>query len=195
MIIIGLTGGIGSGKSTVAELFEKLDVAVIDTDIIARELVQINTPAYQEIVKQFGDEILLQNHTIDRAALKQRIINNEEQRLKLEAILHPLIQQQVTNRIKTLRGHYCIIVIPLLVGKANYPMLDRILVIDAANSLQIERVSQRDGMGSSNVEKLIALQATREERLALADDVIVNEQDLVNLRNATQKMHDKYMKL
>ncbi len=195
MMIVGLTGGIGSGKSTVAALFEKLGVNIIDTDIIAKKLVEVDLPAYQAIVKHFGDEILLPNKEIDRAKLKQRIIINDEDRLSLENILHPRIQEEVDEQIKHVSGSYCIVVIPLLVEKGNYPILDRILVIDSPLDLQIERVSKRDGLTNIDIEKLIAIQAPRQQRLDAADDIITNDKGLAELTNAIQQMHAKYLKL
>lgn len=195
MMIVGLTGGIGSGKSTVAELFAELGVNIIDTDVIAKELVKINQPAYHEIVKHFGNNILLPNQEINRSNLKQRIICNDEDRLNLENILHPLIQQVVNDQIKLASGSYCIVVIPLLVEKGNYPMLNRTLVIDSPVDLQIERVSRRDGLTNTDIEKLIAIQAPRQQRLDAADDIIINDKGLAELNNATQQMHAKYLKL
>jgi len=195
MMIVGLTGGIGSGKSTVADLFAKMGVAIIDTDIIAKALVGINKPAYLDIIKQFGDEILLPNRELDRALLKQRIINNSDERIALENILHPLIQEKVKAEVNTATGKYCVVVIPLLVEKANYPMLDRILVIDTSIEHQIARASQRDDLQRTDLKKLIAIQATREQRLAAANDVIDNTQGLAELATATQQIHDKYLTL
>lgn len=195
MMVVGLTGGIGSGKSTVAELFARQGIDIIDTDVIARQLVKPDQAAYQEIIESFGEEILLANRQLNRAALKQRIINNASERLKLESILHPRIQQTVEQHLKTASGHYCIVVIPLLAEKANYPILDRILVIDTPVSQQIKRISQRDALDPDSIEKLLAIQATREQRLAIADDVIINDRGLAELSAATQKIHDKYMKL
>lgn len=195
MIIVGLTGGIGSGKSTVANLFAKLGTAIIDTDVIAKELLELDKPAYLDVVKCFGDCILLPNREIDRFSLKQRIISNNEDRSNLENILHPLIQQIVKKRIKLATGSYCIIVIPLLIEKNNYPMLNRILVIDATVNKQIERVRQRDGLTQSDIKKFITLQASRQQRLDAADDVISNDQGLAELTAATQLMHAKYLKL
>jgi len=195
MMIVGLTGGIGSGKSTVADLFATLGINIIDTDVIAKELVRINAPAYLDIVKYFGNEILLPNHELDRAALKSHIINNEDERIYLENLLHPLIQQVVKDRIKEATSHYCIVVIPLLVEKANYPMLDRILVVDTPVEQQVARVAQRETLSKADIMKLIAIQATREQRLAVADDVISNDQGISELTAATRQMHDKYLKL
>ena len=195
MMIVGLTGGIGSGKSTVAELFAGFGVPVIDTDVIARELVVPCEPAYHAIVKHFGKGILTANQELDRTALKQRILNDDHQRQALENILHPVIHETVAARLQQLDSDYCIVVIPLLVEKARYTMLDRILVVDTPVAEQIARISQRDGADTSTIEKLIAIQASRDERLARADDVILNDQGLPELTAATRQLHDKYMNL
>jgi len=195
MIVIGLTGGIGSGKSTVANIFSELGVPVIDTDIIAREVVEPNQPAYQAIVEQFGSSILTQTQTLDRANLRKRILNNDDDRLTLEGILHPIILETVKTRLKQFNNQYCIVVIPLLIENNRYTMIDRTLVIDTSIEKQLERASQRDSVSKSDIERLIAIQANRDERLAAADDVILNEQDMHTLRTATLAMHDKYMNL
>ena len=196
MMIIGLTGGIGSGKSTIADLFADLGIPIIDTDIIAREIVEIGKPAYHAIIEQFGSEILTASKELDRTLLKQRIVNDDEQRTALEDILHPLIFQNVETQLQQLSSHYCIVVIPLLVEKNSYAnILDRILLVDTPESEQISRVSQRDNMDKSTIEKLISIQATRDERLAAADDVIINDKGLNELQAATLQMHDKYMNL
>ena len=196
MMIIGLTGGIGSGKSTVADLFADLGVPIIDTDIIAREIVDIGKPAYHAIIDKFGSEILTTSKELDRAALKQRIINDDNQRTILEDILHPRIFENVETQLQQLNTSYCIVVIPLLVEKNSYTnILDRILVIDTPESEQIHRVSRRDNMDKSTIEKLINIQATRNKRLAAADDVIINDKGLDELHAATLQMHDKYMNL
>jgi len=196
MMIIGLTGGIGSGKSTVADLFADLGVPIIDTDIIAREIVDIGKPAYHAIIDKFGSEILTTSKELDRAALKQRIVNDEHQRKILEAILHPRIFENVETQLQQLNSNYCIVVIPLLVEKSSYSnILDRVLVIDTPESEQIRRVSRRDNMDKLTIEKLISIQATRNKRLAAADDVIINDKGLDELHAATLQMHDKYMNL
>ena len=196
MMIIGLTGGIGSGKSTVADIFAQLGVPIIDTDIIAREIVEIGKPAYHAIIDKFGTEILTASKELDRAALKQRIVNNDHQRIILEAILHPRIFENVETQLQKLNSYYCIVVIPLLVERDHYAnILDRILVIDTPESEQIRRVSQRDKMDKSTIEKLIRIQANRNKRLAAADDVIINDKGLDELHAATLQMHDKYMNL
>ena len=196
MMIIGLTGGIGSGKSTVADLFAQLGIPIIDTDIIAREIVEIGKPAYLAIIDKFGAEILTSSKELDRAALKQRIVNDDHQRTILEDILHPLIFESVETQLQKLNTNYCMVVIPLLVEKSSYTnILDRVLVIDTPESEQIRRVSRRDNMDKSTIEKLISIQATRNKRLAAADDVIKNDKGLDELKTATLQMHDKYMNL
>ena len=195
MMIVGLTGGIGSGKSTVAEYFAKLGVNIIDTDVIAKQLVKIDQPAYHAIIKHFSDKILLSNRELDRAKLKQHIIHNDEDRLSLENILHPRIQEVVEEQIKNISASYCIVVIPLLVEKGRYPILDRVLVIDSPIECQIERVNKRDGLTNTDIEKLIAIQATRQQRLDAANDIIINDKGLAELTTATQQMHAKYLKL
>lgn len=196
MMIIGLTGGIGSGKSTVADLFAKHGVPIIDTDIIAREIVEIDKPAYHAIIEKFGSEILTASKELDRAALKQRILNDDKERLALESILHPLILESVEAQLQRLNSDYCIIVIPLLVEKNSYArMLDRILVIDTPESKQISRVSQRETTDKFSIKKLMEIQATRDERLAAADDIIMNDKGIAELNQLIQQMHDKYMNL
>jgi len=195
-MIIGLTGGIASGKSTVANLFAELGVPVIDTDVIAREVVEPGQPAYQAIIEQFSDAILAADKLLDRAALRQRILTNDDERIALEGILHPVIFQTVKDRLQQLDADYCILVVPLLVETGRYSaMLDRILLVDTSVGEQKNRLSQRDGATASSIEKLIAIQATREERLAVADDVILNDMGVDELAHSTRQLHDKYMDL
>jgi len=196
MMIVGLTGGIGSGKSTVTEQFSKLGVPIIDTDIIAREVVEPEQPAYHAIIKEFGKAVLTKNNQLNRAALKQRIINNESEREILEGILHPIIYQHVESQIQQLTSEYCIIVIPLLVETGRYmAILDRILVVDVPVAEQIARTSRRDGLDKPVIEKLISIQASREDRLSIADDVIENDKGREELSLAIQEIHAKYLKL
>jgi len=196
MMIVGLTGGIGSGKSTVAEQFSKLGVPIIDTDVIAREVVEPDQPAYHAIIKKFGKTILAENKKLDRAALKQRILNNDDDRIALENILHPIIYQHVESQIQQLNSQYCIIVVPLLVETGRYmAILDRVLVVDVPISEQITRTNQRDGIDKPTIEKLISIQASREDRLSIANEVIVNDKSPEELSIATQEIHAKYLNL
>jgi len=195
MMIVGLTGGIGSGKSTVAELFADLGVPIIDTDVIAREVVEPGQPAYDEIIQQFGEHILNDDRTLDRATLKKRILKDDSERTALENILHPIIFDTVKSQIARLNSHYCIVVIPLLVEGTRYNMLDRTLVIDTPVELQTIRIAQRDELDPRSIEKLIAIQASREERLKVANDVITNDKGREALSTAVMQLHDKYMNI
>ena len=195
MMIIGLTGGIGSGKSTVAKLFSDLGVPIIDTDVIAREVVEPGQPAYESIIQQFGEHILNKDRTLDRATLKKRILDDDNERTVLENILHPIIFDTVKSELALLNTHYCIVVIPLLVENNRYNMLDRILVIDTPVELQATRINQRDKLDPQSIEKLIAIQATREERLKVASDVITNDKGREALQTKVRQLHDKYMNI
>jgi dephospho-CoA kinase len=190
---IGLTGGIGSGKSAAADEFSRLGIEIIDTDLIARELVEPGQPALAEIVSLFGDDILDQQQRIDRNKLRQLVFSNQTQREKLESILHPLIRQQAINRAAQASSTYCVLVIPLLVETGNDYPLDRILVIDTPIELQRQRVVLRDSLPDSEVNSVLATQASREERLALADDRISNEGSLASLRDQVEHLHHQYL--
>ena len=195
MLTIGLTGGLASGKSTVAERFAARGVPVIDTDVIARELVGPGQPALEKIRVAFGPGVLTAEGRLDRAWLKQQIFTNPAQRQRLEAILHPLIHQDVVGRLPTLRGPYCLIVVPLLVESAlTYP-LDRILLVDVPEALQRQRAAVRDGLSPELITAMLASQASRAQRLAVADDVIVNAADLAHLDAEIARLHTFYQEL
>jgi len=193
MMIIGLTGGIGSGKSTTADLFAQHAVPVIDTDIIAREIVEPGKPALSSLVAHFGEDICLNDGSLDRARLKQHILEDDTERQYLESVLHPVIRSTVEQRIRQLDSCYCIVVIPLLVETGSYSMLDRILVVDIPVDEQIRRTRQRDSMDEATIEAIIALQADREQRLEHAADIIDNSRDLAQLENDVSRLHEKYM--
>lgn len=195
MLIVGLTGGIGSGKTVAANYFASLDVPVIDTDIIARQLVTPGSPALQQIATCFGTDILLPTGELDRPQLRQRMVNSANDRKQLESILHPLINEQVTNQLEQIDACYCIVVIPLLAESARYDFLDRVLVIDCPVELQVQRSCERDGMEPEFASRLVAIQASREQRLALANDVIHNDRDLDALAAQIHSLHDNYMNL
>jgi len=195
MLIIALTGGIGSGKSTVAEKFAQLGIPILDTDVIARQLVEPGLPAYAEIVSQFGPSILTDDQQLDRAKLREIIFNHTEQRDRLEQILHPRIRQEVQAQLAKLDCDYCIVVIPLLTEKGNYPFVDRILLVDSPADQQIRRTMARDHQTREQVEQIMASQSDRQQRLALADDVLDNSGDLVNLERQVMQLHNKYLKM
>ena len=195
MLAIGLTGGIGSGKSTVAKLFAELDVPIIDADVVAREVVQPNRPALQQIQEHFGVEILNELGELDRTALRKHIFDKPEDKKWLEQLLHPIIRQEMKEKVQGLTTPYCILVIPLLFESKPNPLIDRVLVIDSPVSLQIERTQQRDGCDEEMVRAIMKSQVSREERLKRADDVIHNDKDLPYLTQQVHELHKKYLKL
>ena len=195
MLTIGLTGGIGSGKSTVATLFKNLGIPVYDTDIIAHELIEPGQPALEQIVSTFGKDILDASGHLDRQQLKQRIFASDEDRARLETILHPRIRESLLSKIKNCRASYCVAVIPLLVEKQWQQMVDRVLVVDVSEATQIRRTQQRDQINESIVKRIIASQASRAQRLAIADDVIDNNHAPEKLQAQVQQLHQEYLAL
>lgn len=195
MLVIGLTGGIGSGKTAASRLFEKLGVSVVDTDKLSRECVKPGLPAYEQIVEQFGVHILKKDGAIDRAKLRTIIFSEPSKRLWLEKLLHPLIEEKAMEAVRLSDGPYCILVIPLLVETDSRSLVNRVLVIDVPEDLQVERVVQRDGMKPGQAKSILATQATRQVRLDAADDVICNDQDFDTLENNVMDLHEKYLAL
>ena len=197
MLIIGLTGGIGSGKSTVARHFEALGVPVIDADEVGRELVTPGQPALAAIVEHFGPEMLDENGHLDRARLRERVFTHPEQRRELEAILHPRIRAEIQRRIGELSpdGGYCLISVPLLLESGWQDLVDRVLVVDAPRERQIERTIARDGVTRQQAEAILASQMDRDARLRAADDVIRNDGDLTALREQVEALHRRYCQL
>ena len=201
MLVIALTGGIGSGKSTVAELFTQNNIPVIDTDIIAREIVEPGKPAYTTIIKIFGQAVLDANKYINRQYLREEIFSKPEKRKQLESILHPIIWQEVLAQIASIRSlkhvPYCIVVVPLLFEAAeSYKEIitfDRVLVVDAPESIQLQRAMQRDGCSEEIVREIIHTQVSRQTRLDLADDIIVNTSDMQSLEQEVKKLHQYYL--
>lgn len=195
MFKIGLTGGIGSGKSTVSTLFEEFNIPVIDADIIAHQLVAINQPALKQLAQTFGSDITNSDGSLNRSKLKQQIFSDTQKKQQLEAILHPLIYAQIKKQISTLKTAYCIISIPLLIETAKTGFVDRILVIDCPIELQITRVQQRDKLTEVQINSIISSQVSRTERLAVADDVIDNTKTALQLAQQVKKLHNLYLSL
>ena len=195
MLIIGLTGGIGSGKSTAAEIFAELGVPVIDTDIIAHELTRPGQPAVEEIAARLGRDVLSVNGDLDRDRLRRLVFQDPQKRLQLEQILHPRILDEVDRRIHQLNAPYCIVVIPLLFEKNLQARVDRTLVIDCPESLQRERVLQRPEMDPTQVDAILRSQLTREARRERADDIVTNTTDLDTLRQQILGLHAQYSAL
>lgn len=195
MLIIAVTGGIGSGKSTVADLFRKHAVPVIDTDEIARELVQPGQPALAQIIEQFGAAYQNSDGSLNRRALRELIFADAQARTKLESILHPAIHAVVMERLACLTADYCLIIIPLLAtGTQHYPY-DRVLVVDVSEKIQLQRTSARDAQDEHATRKMMAAQVGRNTLLALADDIIDNNGSLTQLSVQVERLHEKYIAL
>lgn len=185
---IGLTGGIASGKSTVADMFAELGVPIIDTDVIAREVVEQGQPALDEIRTRFGDEVFDADGQLDRSAMRKRIFSDEDARLELEAILHPRIGEETRRRASAAAGPYQVIVVPLLVGSPLAQFLDRIVVVDCDEELQVRRLLARDAETVEQARRILSAQASRQARLAMADDVISNDGDLDETRRQVREL-------
>ena len=195
MLVVGITGGIGSGKTTAADRFAELGITVIDADIVARQVVQPGKPALQEIKETFGMQVIGSDGHLNRSALRQVVFSDYEMKKKLENILHPRIHKEIISQLDQLVSNYAIIVIPLLAeGKRNYP-LDRVLVIDAPAELQLNRVSARDQQSISQVKRILDSQATREERNSMSDDIIENTGSLEDLHENINRLHLQYLEL
>ena len=192
-LTVGLTGGIGSGKTVAADMFANLGVSVIDADLLARELVEPGKPALAAIVTAFGTGILSPDGALDRAALRQLVFSNPDMKQRLEEILHPPIRTLMQARLASATSAYAIAVIPLLLETGQTGMVDRILVIDTPESIQRKRVAERDGLSDNVINDILESQATRESRLAAADDIIVNDRDLDMLRDQIRKLHEDYL--
>jgi len=191
---IGLTGGIASGKSTVAELFSGLGVPVIDTDIIAREVVLPGQPALAEIRDAFGDTVF-EDGVLNRAAMRQQIFSNNDVKRRLEAILHPRIRQETIEQANASGGDYQLIVVPLLTESPLRDYVDRILVVDCDVETQIARLLARDAETEDQARRILATQASRDERLAIADDVIHNDTSIEAMSSQVSALHDTYLRL
>ena len=192
-LVVGLTGGIGSGKTTVANGFSALGVPVIDTDQLARELVEPGQPALNEIIATFGSEAITADGHLDRDYMRQLIFTDSERKSQLEAILHPRIRQRIRTLLADIRSPYCIVVIPLLLEARQMDLVDRILVVDLPENEQLTRVAARDSLSDNAVMAIINSQTDRNTRLAAADDIIVNDRGMSELTGSIQKLHRRYM--
>lgn len=194
MLVIGLTGGIGSGKSLVCELFKRLGVPIIDADVIAKSLTQPDMPAFQQICAHFGDHVLSQK-TLDRQKLRKIIFRDAQERAWLEGLLHPMITAEMQRQLSLIHAPYCLLAIPLLLEVAPYTFIDRILVIDSHDETRIARVMQRDQISREAVCAMMATQVTQAERLQRADDILENNGDIVQLEKKVKVLHEQYMAL
>ena len=195
-LIIGLTGGIGSGKTSVTKFFAAEGITVIDTDTIAHELTGAEGAAIPNIKKYFGMNFITKDGKLDRKKMKTRIFSDINSRKKLEEILHPLIQAEVMHQIETVSSPYIIVVAPLLLETGDYcETVTRILVVDCNEEYQISRTVSRDGLSKEEVRTIMATQKSRQERLNQADDVIVNDTDISSLQEKVKLQHNIYLSL
>jgi dephospho-CoA kinase len=192
---IGLTGGIASGKSAVADAFARRAVPIVDTDVIAREVVEPGRPALAAVVEAFGAEVLGPDGRLDRRALRRLVFADPALRRRLEAILHPAIRAEMQRQAAATVGPYVVIAIPLLVENRLQQQVDRVLVVDCPPDVQLARLLARDGETPEGARAILAAQATRDERLAVADDVVVNDGSLADLDARVDALHHRYLAL
>ena len=192
--IIGLTGGIGSGKTTIANMFTALGVESVDADVIAREVVAPGTVALKEIENHFGNDILQADGSLNRSLLREKVFSNDNNKQWLNQLLHPLIRQSILTQLEQCQGSYCILIAPLLFENNLQPLVDRSLVIDVLPQTQIARSCQRDQSNESTIKSIINSQISREQRLKLADDVIDNEgSDMAKIQQNVESLHQSYL--
>ena len=193
---VGLTGGIGSGKSAVATLLGELGASIIDTDAISHSLTAAGGAAMPDIKALFGSKYLTSDGALDRAAMRELVFSDQAARRQLESVLHPLIAQKTLAEANQARGLYLIFVVPLLVESGRWKdRVDRILVVDCSEDLQIERVTRRNNLTAEQVQAIMATQVSRTQRLSAANDVVVNETSLEALRAEVEKLHQSYLGL
>lgn len=192
---VGLTGGIGSGKSTVEGYFRGLGAPTIDADAVSRRVAEPGQPAFEDIVALFGPEVVDDSGRLRRALMRERVFKDLALKKRLEAVIHPLVRQEIQAFTDSADGPYCVICVPLLLETGARARTDRILVVDAPEALQASRASQRDQADAAQIRQIIAAQIPREERLRAADDVISNDGSLENLKLQVKRLHYKYLEL
>ena len=194
MYVVAITGGIGSGKTTVANQFATLGIEVVDADLIAREVVEPGTPALTAIASHFGPGILDEQGRLDRRALRERIFSDPAAKSWLNALLHPIIRSEMLRQCAAANSPYCLLVVPLLVENRLTELADRVLVIDVDEATQIERTCRRDGVNLEQAQAILASQASRSERLAMADDVLDNQSGTTEtIRERILALHETYL--
>ena len=192
-MIIGLTGGIGSGKSVAADHFTSHGITVIDADDLAKEVLEFNTHGYKEVLHHFGPSILDQSNFIDRSRLRIEVFNNPDKKQLLESIIHPLVRELMTSRIMLSQSIYSIAMAPIIYESRSMKSYDRILVVDCDESTQIERASLRDSNPKELIQKIMSTQCSREERLSIANDVLPNNGSLASLESKVKELHTFYL--
>ncbi|MDO8909669.1 MAG: dephospho-CoA kinase [Pseudohongiella sp.] len=192
--VVGITGGIGSGKTAATDRFASHGIDVIDADLMSREVVKPGKPALTAIAEKFGaDQILLADGSLNRRALRDIIFTDNNKKLWLESLLHPLIRDEIIQRLRASKPPYCLLVSPLLLETDQHKLCERVLLIDAPESLQLSRTQQRDQTSETAVKAIMTNQLSREKRLAAADDIIINDSDLAALYAAVDLQHQKYL--
>ena len=194
-LYIGLSGGIASGKTIVSDEFSSLGADIIDTDIIARELIFPGSETLNEIVSVFGENVLQDDGNLNRKLMRQIIFSEKDKKITLEKIMHPKIQNKVKQKIQSASGQYQLIVVPLLLQSPILDFIHRVLIIDCDEKIQINRLIKRDNISEELAKKMIENQSKREERLAIADDVILNEGRLEEIKHEVKKLNDFYIKI
>ena len=195
-LVVGLTGGIGSGKSAAADEFARLGATVVDTDAIARELTGPGGAAVPEVRRLFGEVFVDASDAMDRKRMRDLVFSDAQEKQRLEALLHPMIRAESARRIAAATGPYALLVVPLLIESAGYrERVGRVLVVDCPEAIQITRVRQRSGLPEEEIRRIIASQVQREKRLAAADDVIDNSGPVSALQQQVRKLHETYLKL
>lgn len=194
-LVVGLTGGIGSGKSAATALFEKHKIDIIDADQVARDVVEIGSEGLAKIAEHFGNDILLESGALNRAALRERVFNDESEKQWLNSLLHPLIRQQMMSLIAVSNGPYCILSVPLLVENKLTVMCDKVVVVDCPEAMQLSRAMQRDGSTEQTIKNIMASQADRDTRLAAADFVLDNSSSLAHLAQQVDELHQTLLPL
>ncbi|WP_347453469.1 dephospho-CoA kinase [Acinetobacter sp. ANC 7454] len=192
--VLGLTGGIGSGKSAASDWFERRGIVVVDADVVAREIVEVGQPALLKIKETFGDWVLHEDGSLNRRTLREHIFQSTEARKALESITHPAIRQSIIQQLQQAQSPYVILVSPLLFETNQHELTDHTLLIDASEELQIHRASQRDHQTVEQIKKIIAAQMPRTQKQQLADDIVVNDGHLDHLYAHLEKLHEQYLK-
>jgi len=195
MWTVGLTGGIGSGKSAASALFEQFGICVIDADVVAREVVEPGRPALATIAEHFGPDILDARAKLDRSKLREIIFSNPDEKNWLESLLHPLIREEITSQLKRAHSPYAILVSPLLFETDQHQLVNRTLLIDLPKKLQLSRAAARDNSNIEQIQKIIENQLSRECKIDKADDIISNMQDFAYLREEVERQHLHYLEL
>ena len=195
MLIIGLTGGIGSGKSVASDKFASLGITVVDADVASRTVVEPGMPALKEIESHFGSEIIAGDGQLDRTKLREIIASDAEERKWLESVLHPRIGEQIAKEISESTSPYTLFVAPLLLETNSQEMCSRVVVVDVPKEVQVERTAERDEVSTDQVEQMVSAQMEREKRLSKADDVLLNTGTIEELEKKVEELHEKYLQM